>query len=243
MTSCGASVAVVPGRYCVSYLILGPRFVVVVDVGSIADVPDILNTLKDLGRATDQVRYVIPSHLHFDHVMGIETLCRETGASVALTRSAHEALESRTTLRYPTARRDGLYLLGGWVMQGMPLPVSRDLREGRAFGFPNSANPFSRLGLVLNGGCRIPGIPGWVVLETPGHADDALALFHRKSGYLVTGDTVRNFLGGEWNPVQVDPNAFRETASRLKSLPVRAVFPGHGPVLEGPDVLDRLRVI
>jgi glyoxylase-like metal-dependent hydrolase (beta-lactamase superfamily II) len=79
------------------------------------------------------------------------------------------------------------------------------------------------------------------VLSTPGHADEAICLHHPASGFLVAGDTVRNFLGGEWNPLLTDPDDYRASMQRLLALPVQAVFPGHGPALLGEGMLKRLR--
>jgi glyoxylase-like metal-dependent hydrolase (beta-lactamase superfamily II) len=126
-------------------------------------------------------------------------------------------------------------------MQGMPFLPLRDWREGLDFGVPWGKNRFrARLGPVLLEDAPLEGFPGWRVLETPGHADDAIALHHAEAGFLIAGDTVRNFLGGEWNPLRCDQAAFASTRSRLLSLEVRAAFPAHGPALEGEGVLGSL---
>ena len=131
-----------------------------------------------------------------------------------------------------------------WPLQGLPFFPLVDWREGMDFGFPWSRNRFDAdLGPPLEPGDALPGLPGWRVLATPGHADDAVCLHHAAAGLLVAGDTVRNFHGGEWNPLLVDEAAFSETRRELLALPVEVVFPGHGPVLEGRGVLERLRTL
>jgi glyoxylase-like metal-dependent hydrolase (beta-lactamase superfamily II) len=129
-------------------------------------------------------------------------------------------------------------------LQGLPLPPRADRRAALRFGMPWARDAFTApLGPELRDGEPLPGFPGWTVLETPGHADDAIALHCADAGLLVCGDTVRNFLGGEWNPLVVDRAAFAETRRRLRALPVHAVLPGHGPVLEGRDVIGSLREV
>jgi len=109
------------------------------------------------------------------------------------------------------------------------------------FGFPWSRNRFrAALAPLLDDGPPLPGMPGWGVLATPGHADDAICLYHRKAAFLVAGDTARNFLGGEWNPIVTCRKQFSQTRRRLRRLPVSLVGPGHGPMLEGNDIIHRL---
>ncbi|HOI09308.1 MAG TPA: MBL fold metallo-hydrolase [Myxococcota bacterium] len=239
----GATVMAVPNRYSVTYLLAGPQAVTVVDVGSIADVPRVLEALAWLGRPASQVDAVVATHLHFDHVMGVDDLARRLDVPVVMGAVAHRTVASGRPPRFPDRQRRW-HAWAGWPMQGMPLLPGRDWREGLAFGTPWGRNPFrARVAPPPNDGDLLPGQPGWRLLETPGHSDDAICLFHEASGFLVCGDTIRNFLGGEWNPLWTDADAYAATRARLLALPVRTVFPGHGPVLDGPDVLQRVRLL
>lgn len=239
----GALVMAVPNRYSVTYLLVGPETVGIVDVGSAADVPRILHALEWLGRPASQVCAVIPTHLHFDHVMGIDPLARALDVPVVLGPVAHRTVQRGRAPRFPD-HRHRWHAWAGWPMQGLPFLPERDWRQGLAFGTPWGTNPFrARLAPPLADGDPLPGLPGWCLLETPGHSEDAVCLFHERSGFLVCGDTVRNFLGGEWNPLWVDAEGFARTRERLAGLPIRTLFPGHGPVLEGPDVVRQVRLL
>lgn len=234
-----AAVLAVPGRYSVSYLLVGPDSVGIVDCGSERDTSCILAALAWLGRPPSAVRFVLPTHLHFDHVLGVDALCRRLGLPLALGRVAAEHVNSSQPLRFPHWL-PALRAIPTWPMQGMPV-FSREDWRGMDFGFPWSRNRFGAArGPVLSDGGSLPGLPGWTVLETPGHSDDALCLFHPQAGWLVSGDTLRNFLGGEWNPLLADRAAYAETRRRLGDLPVRLVLPGHGPAFEVPGGLKAL---
>ncbi len=225
------------GRYCVTYLILTPNRVAVVDCGSADDVALIRKALTQLGRSPEQVAYVVPTHLHFDHVMGVDRLARDLDAPVALGPVANHSVKHGRTLRFPPRLR-ALRALPTWPMQGMPVFSGDDWRGGLDFGFPWSKNQFRSETLPLPGhGEPLPGFDGWTIYETPGHADDAICLHHERTGWLLTGDTLRNFLGGEWNPLQCDPAAYDTTRAQLKDLAVSQVFPGHGPIFETPKGL------
>lgn len=243
----GACVVAVPGRYSVSYLLVGPDAVAIADVGSHDDLPGVLAAIEALDGPPRAVRYLLPTHLHFDHVLGLDPLALRLGAPVALGRKAHAHVTRGERLRFPRGfATPGFWftMSMGWAFQGLPFPSKDDLRASREFGSPRARDAFrAELGPVLTDGQPLPDLPGWTALETPGHADDALCLYHAEAGFLVSGDTVRNYLGGEWNPLVADPQAYRATKERLRALPVDTVFPGHGPVLEGRDLLEKVREV
>jgi len=239
----GANVLALPGLYCVTYLILGPDSVLVVDIGSGADHARIIDALAWLGRPSQQVRTVLPTHLHMDHVIGIDAFARRLGVPVTLGEGAHESVTLGRRLRFPS----GLHTLRAiptYLMQGAPRAPLGDFGRGLGFGFPWSRNRFEAvLAPALEHGAALPWVPGWSVLHTPGHADDAICLYHEAARFLIAGDTVRNFWGGEWNPLACDHAAYRRSKALLGSLAVETVFPGHGPIVQGERVIERLRTL
>lgn len=234
----GQRVVCVPGRYCVTTVIAGPEKLVMVDVGSAADLPRLRAVAEWLHKP---VGLVIVSHLHFDHVLGVDAAAEQFGAELGLGQVSWVYVAGKRGIRKPQniSVRAWFWM---WLWQGMPFFAREDLPRGLRFGLPWADHPFgARLGPRLCDGDFVPGLDGWEVLETPGHADDAICLLHRGAGLLVAGDTARNFQGGEWNPLVTDFAAFRNTIARLKSLQVQAVFPAHGPVIAGDRILQRLR--
>jgi len=237
----GAAVMAVPGRYSVSYLLVSGDAAVVVDAGSNADIPGILAALERLGIPEKMILGIIPTHLHMDHIIGIDGLALRTGAPLLPGRASWEAVGGRKRLRFPGAL-PLLRSLPTILLQGAPGPPAADLLRGPGFGFPWSSNRFkAEIAPPIDHGDPIPGFPGWVVLHTPGHADDEICMFHEEAGFLVAGDMIRNYLGGEWNPLYNDGPLFRRSKERLLELRVETVFPGHGPVLEGREILKRLK--
>ncbi len=233
-----ACVVSIPGRYCMTHVLVGPDCLALVDVGSMADLPLIEAVLAWLDKP---LVWVLASHLHFDHCLGLDRIAVQHGARVGLHPLAHATAKGGAKLRGP-----GLWSLRlfwhTWLWQGAPLLAPEDRAEGLRFGFPWSANRFSaELAPALKEGYALEGLPGWRVLHTPGHADEAICLLHEEAGFLVTGDTLRNFRGGEWNPLLTDGRAYRRSKARLESLEIQAVFPGHGPNILGGSLWRRLR--
>ncbi|WP_062356068.1 MBL fold metallo-hydrolase [Bacillus kwashiorkori] len=46
------------------------------------------------------------------------------------------------------------------------------------------------LNLTVEEGMEIPGLPGWFVIETPGHAQSHISLIHQKKGIVIGGDHI-----------------------------------------------------
>ncbi len=234
----GATVVAMPTRFGVTYVLAGPESLVVLDAGSVTDLPRIEAVVNWLGKP---VSHILPTHLHFDHIMGVDTVARCFGVSIALSKVAHDAVTNKE--RLPFCFRVKLRTaLSYWLWQGLPLPAIRDFRRGLGFGFPWSRNQFrSPIGPALGDGDPIPGLPGWQLLEAPGHSPDGICLFHPEGGLLVAGDVVLNFCGGEWNRATHDPQLFARTVARARKLEVQALFPAHGPILVGQDLMQRLQ--
>jgi glyoxylase-like metal-dependent hydrolase (beta-lactamase superfamily II) len=90
----------------------------------------------------------------------------------------------------------------------------------------------------------LPGFDDWQVLHTPGHSWDSCCYYHQASGSLLSGDTLlgsgkqsRLVLPSIYsNPLQI-----RRSLRRLRQLQIRAVYPGHGSVIEGEQLIERVK--
>ncbi|HOX42268.1 MAG TPA: MBL fold metallo-hydrolase [Myxococcota bacterium] len=225
----GARVVVVPGRYSVSYLLEGPRALTLVEAGSLADLPRLERAVAWLQKP---VARVIPTHLHFDHCLGLDQAALAFGAPLGLPPASHAAVREGRPLRRPPPRAVPEFFVP-WVWQGLPVFAPGDFGAGLRLGvFRWRFRPRARVE-PLEDGAELPEAPGWRVLLTPGHSDDSLCLWHAAAGLLVAGDTLRNYQGGEWNPLLTDLAAYRRSQALLGALPVELVLPGHGPAF-GP---------
>jgi glyoxylase-like metal-dependent hydrolase (beta-lactamase superfamily II) len=90
---------------------------------------------------------------------------------------------------------------------------------------------------------RLPGFDGWQTLHTPGHTWDSCCYYHQASGSLVTGDTL---LGSKKKgqvvtaSIYSNPLQLRRSVRRLRKLNPAAIYPGHGSVFYGTDLLEHL---
>ncbi|MCD7033263.1 MBL fold metallo-hydrolase [Metabacillus sp. GX 13764] len=99
-------------------------------------------------------------------------------------------------------------------------------------------------------GDEIPGMKEYAVLETPGHAQSHLALYHKENASLIGGDLLLAKIsanpllempmeGGERPRPQLQ---FNESFRKILSYPVSAVYPGHGETIEEAHSLIRYRM-
>lgn len=79
----------------------------------------------------------------------------------------------------------------------------------------------------------------WRAVLTPGHARGHLCLFEENTGALVAGDMVAGVGSIVVNPPEGDMSDYVASLHKLRALPVRALYPAHGPAIpDGPGKLD-----
>lgn len=131
----------------------------------------------------------------------------------------------------PLAERTGAVLLGGHVGRDGHAPAGRRRETARAAG-----------GGLLADGMGIDTDEGrLVVIRTPGHAPDHIALHWPEASAVFCGDLM---MGGLDTAVVAAPEgnigAYLDSLERLRSLRPSIIYPSHGPAFTEPDAaLDR----
>ncbi|HLY30773.1 MAG TPA: MBL fold metallo-hydrolase [Ktedonobacterales bacterium] len=203
------------------YLILEADGVTVVDTGLPGAHTRILATVQALGRAPHDVRRIVLTHQHIDHVGGAPALVKATGAAVYAPSGDAPAIEGR-------ARRETPKWPLGWLFPVMYLLLLRPTTVTQHFNYDEVLPVFPN-----EGGLRVVATPG----HTAGHASFYLPA--RK--LLFAGDAYRhnsNKITPSPNIYNHDtPQALRSLAS-LTTLEIEASLPGHGaPILHGAGPL------
>ena len=101
-----------------SYLIATPQGHILIDSGTTGMHDAISSSIERLGYTVSDVRILLASHAHFDHIEGHALMQRRTGAQVMAMTGDAEALESG----HDTSALGAI----GWE----PTPVSRRLKDG-----------------------------------------------------------------------------------------------------------------
>jgi metallo-beta-lactamase class B len=103
-----------------SYLISTPQGLVLLDTGTLKMGPGILDNIRKLGFEPRNVKYLLSSHAHFDHIEGHAAMKRATGATVVALGADATALESGTDTSAIGADKYG------WE----PVKVDRVIKDG-----------------------------------------------------------------------------------------------------------------
>lgn len=198
----------------------------------------------DLQAPLAKLTLIATTHFHWDHIGGMETLRKLTGAKTLLHPETGKFINLKKKIPFPAFKK---WLRGIFTVWKTPWLTSITLKD--ILTAPLAGIPFikSRLSFTADlwmeaGGC-LPGFPAWQVLFTPGHSPDSVCLYHAEQKVLISGDTIVNFRGtGELNPFHVDTRQLCHAFHRLKVLPVNHLYPGHGPPLHHDELWQRIRL-
>ncbi len=191
-----------------------------VDTGTNASVPHVLEALQAKGLRPEQVEYVMLTHIHLDHAGG-------AGALMAV-------LPNATLCVHPRGARhmvDPSKLVAGTIsvygaeatkrMYGDIVPVPPD----RVLETPHEA------------AVRLDGRE-LLFLDTPGHARHHVCIVDRRSGHIFSGDTFglsyrevdrdgRQFVFPTTTPIQFDPDALHRSVELLLDFAPGAIYVTH----------------
>jgi hydroxyacylglutathione hydrolase len=219
------TVPILPRGMVNSFIIVGER-PVVVDSGIPGSAPKVLAALEREGFAPGDASLILITHRHVDHIGGAAALKRATGAPVAV-----HALDAK------------------WLSLGDGGPRPPTGWPGRLFdltGFPSRRAEPCEPDLAIESDLDLGqyGVPGGVVLHTPGHTPGSVSAL-LPNGDVLAGDLAIGgvLIGGivrlrhaRKPPFEDDPIAVRASLIRLLDRGASRFFVGHGGPLTAAEV-------
>ena len=216
------------------YLVEDADGVTIVDAGLPASWNSLGWALAELGRRKRDVRALVLTHAHFDHVGFAERARGELGIPVYL--HAGDRPLARHPLRYDHERHPLLYL---W--QPGPFTLFGAMLARGALWVREVAEVAE---LSPGGALDVPGRPQ--VLHTPGHTHGHVSLHFPDRDAVIAGDAVVTLdpYTARTGPRIVARAATADSGRALSSLDVlaqtgaRIVLPGHGdPWTDGAEAM------
>lgn len=193
------------------YLIVEDAGLTLVDAGYAASSDAILLYVRDLGRQPADIKRLVLTHRHPDHIGGASALKRATGATVLAHLLDTPAISADPKLSFPAPPLGTIMrLVGGAKLTPPPCAVDDELRDGMT----------------------LPVLGGLQVIWTPGHTHGHCSLYHPERRWLIAGDAVMT-MGGKVRqtfPFLCDDyeEACRTVRNKLAPLPISWVLAGHG---------------
>jgi glyoxylase-like metal-dependent hydrolase (beta-lactamase superfamily II) len=206
------------------YLIAEPEGLTVIDAGLPGSGPKIAAYIRQIGREPGELRRILLTHQHVDHVGGAAALAAESGAEVVAHPLDTPAIEGKGPRELP---HGPLRLVFGVLsaLQLKPVAVTQKVRSG------------DRLPVLSAGG-------GLRVIEAPGHTTGEVVYYQPGRKILFAGDAYMHANGTIRTPYKMfntdSAMALRSVASLAQQVDIEASLCGHGaPILK--DAGARLR--
>lgn len=190
--------------------------------------------LRRAGADVREVRRVLVTHLHHDHLGQASALHRAVGARVWLgegERRGHEGvrgdLAGMIKTQWEYLVRAGAAELVAEVEASVPPPPDVDWDPPQHW---------------TTDGEVIPGSGGIQAVHTPGHTQGHTSFFDARRGVFFPGDHILPHItpsiGFEPYPTHTALADFLRSLAKVRPLPARLVLPAHGPVFT--DLVGRV---
>lgn len=203
------------------HLVDASRGVVIVDAGWNGYGRQILSAVERFGYTPDDVRLILLTHVHADHVGSAAELKRLTGAPVAIHRGDGAFAEAGGH-PIPPGR--------GWV--GVSSKWFADRVRYRMNFEPFNPDVWIEEGQTLGE----YGLEGYVI-HTPGHTQGSVSIA-LEDGVTLIGDALINLFRVGYPMYWESPEQGRESGRKIQQLKPRVIYSGHGRAFGG-DELNR----
>lgn len=197
-----------------------------IDCGMPSDTEVLLDTLNRL----PELRRIVCTHFHVDHVAGWINLKKVfKNCEIWFHEKAKPFVLGRDRIPCPSFV-DYIKILWPCMKEYGYYPKFGDLFNGGLYGTPlKKGFPLDRVEFFANeSACG--ELPGFITIQTPGHRPDSVSFFDSDSGILVSGDFIVVIKDKLVNNSFVESRKDQEDSiDKIKQMKgIKFIYPGHG---------------
>jgi glyoxylase-like metal-dependent hydrolase (beta-lactamase superfamily II) len=174
---------------------------VLIDTGYVSDFATTEKMITSLGINLEDVRQIISTHCHCDHIGGNRIIQQRSDCDIAMHRIGKHFIDAKDD--WST----------WWTY------------------YNQKADFFNCTHALEDGDTIAVGPHEFLVIYTPGHSADGIVLYHPKEKVLLSSDTLwQNDLPVITIRIEGNRALFslKESLEKIESLDVQRVYPGHG---------------
>ena len=212
------------------YMIEDQGEVAFIDTGTANSIPLVMELLSEKGISPEDVKYVMPTHVHLDHAGGTGQMMQQfPNAKLVIHPYGARHMIDPTKLIAGTLAVYGEEIFNRDYGELIPVEESRVIEAGDGHEITLGERTFT-------------------CFDTPGHARHHLCFWDNKTSSFFTGDTFGiaypelgtekgSFILLPTTPVQFDPDAWHATLDRLVSHSPQQMFLTHYCAIDEIDAL------
>ena len=180
--------------------------------------------LDQIGVAWPDIRLILLTHMHPDHIGLTHRVKELSGASVMMHEAEAEHLDSLEDESRRLPYLHAAYALGG-------VPTDLQDRMDQHFAFLRKSLHDVTPDRLLRGDEQLPSAIGpLTVIPTPGHSPGHVCLYAAERKMLFSGDHILNSITPNisWHPGTDALGDYMESLEKVGRLDVDEIFPAHG---------------
>jgi hydroxyacylglutathione hydrolase len=224
----------VPARAANTYLVEAPKGLLLVDSGLPGSEKGILKAIAKLGKKPSDLKLVLFTHRHLDHIGSGAALKKLTGAKLASHPFEKPYAAGTLVIQAPSA-----WSLYGRMVRRFTTLGYWTLKLFRVIKFQTA-----KVDLAADEESVLEdvGLDGSVVW-TPGHTKGSVTLFLNQSSVAIVGDLLRSRRGRLMEPLLMESFSQTEASvKRILDLGPEIICPGHGKPLSASRVKIKKRM-
>ena len=211
---------IIPGLYVIpvgpvnTFLLESPRGCTLIDSGLPGSAEKILQAVEALGKKPKDIRHIVLTHAHPDHIGGLAALKKATGAEAYMHAVDAPIAEFGRGFR--------------------PMKPAPGFATGLLFRLFVRMKPVegARIEHHIEDGQDLPFARDVTAIHVPGHCAGQIALlWHQHGGVLFAADACSNMMGSGWSLGYEDFEQGKRSLRKLAALDFDAACFGHGKAL------------